>query len=156
MKPRTLRDHNERHLCQGQRKKCHLNFAECVNIFVYGCPLLFAQIFFHADSSTGVLTIHYNHQTCDSLLLCLQEKIKPTVPIVHFKSAKPPFIICMKLVRRLGHLREWQFCSGNSCVSILDPEKEQQFQLLSKCLPSNLCQVQLVYIIHIGKVNWEF
>lgn len=26
-----------------------------------------------------------------------KEKIKPTVPIVHFKSAKPPFIICMKL-----------------------------------------------------------
>lgn len=25
------------------------------------------------------------------------EKIKPTVPIVHFQSAKPPFIICMKL-----------------------------------------------------------
>lgn len=24
-------------------------------------------------------------------------KIKPTVPIVHFQSAKPPFIICMKL-----------------------------------------------------------
>lgn len=26
-----------------------------------------------------------------------KEKIKPTVPIVHFQSAKPPFIICMKL-----------------------------------------------------------
>lgn len=105
---------------------------------------------------TGVLTIHYDHQTCDSLLFCLQEKIKPTVPIVHFQSAKPPFIICMKLVRRLGHSREWQFWSGNSCVSVLDREKEQKFQLLSKCLPSNLCQLQLVYIIHIGKVNWEF
>lgn len=105
---------------------------------------------------TGVLTIHYDHQTCDSLLFCLQEKIKPTVPIVHFQSAKPPFIICMKLVRRLGHSREWQFWSGNSCVSVLDREKEQKFQLLSKCLPSNLCQLQLVNIIHVGKVNWEF
>uniref|UniRef100_A0A8W8JG41 Glycosyltransferase 2-like domain-containing protein n=1 Tax=Magallana gigas TaxID=29159 RepID=A0A8W8JG41_MAGGI len=27
----------------------------------------------------------------------ISEKIKPTVPIVHFQSAKPPFIICMKL-----------------------------------------------------------
>lgn len=105
---------------------------------------------------TGVLTIHYDHQTCDSLLFCLQEKIKPTVPIVHFQSAKPPFIICMKLVRRLGHSREWQFWSGYSCVSVLDREKEQKFQLLSKCLPSNLCQLQLVNIIHVGKVNWEF
>lgn len=26
-----------------------------------------------------------------------KEKIKPTVPIVHFQTAKPPFIICMKL-----------------------------------------------------------
>lgn len=26
-----------------------------------------------------------------------KEKIKPTVPIVHFQSAKPPFIICVKL-----------------------------------------------------------
>lgn len=26
-----------------------------------------------------------------------KEKIKPTVPIVHFQSAKPPFIICLKL-----------------------------------------------------------
>lgn len=80
----------------------------------------------HRFSSTLTVLLEYWQfiTTCDSLLFCLQEKIKPTVPIVHFKSAKPPFIICMKLVRRLGHLREWQFCSGNSCVSILDPEKE--------------------------------
>lgn len=87
---------------------------------------------------TGVLTIHYDHQTCDSLLFCLQEKIKPTVPIVHFQSAKPPFIICMKLVRRLGHLREWQFWSGNSCVSVLDREKEQ-FKSSNYC--QNVCHL---------------
>nr|XP_022317054.1 UDP-GlcNAc:betaGal beta-1,3-N-acetylglucosaminyltransferase-like protein 1 isoform X1 [Crassostrea virginica] len=35
-----------------------------------------------------------------------KEKIKPMVPIVHFKSAKPPFIICMKLDLTAGEFEK--------------------------------------------------
>lgn len=73
-----------------------------------------------------------------------------------FPICQTPFHYLHEIGKKIGSLErmtvlEWLFM----CLS-LDREKEQKFQLLSKCLPSNLCQLQLVYIIHVGKVNWEF
>ena len=101
-----LRDHNERHLCQGYRIK--KSTIWCVSIIVLWTPHCLLRSLSCHDSSTWVLTFHYNNQSPWILsLFCLQEKIKPMVPIVHFKSAKPPFIICMKLVRILAIERNY-------------------------------------------------
>lgn len=38
-------------------------------------------------------------------LLSSQERPKPRVPVLHFRAAQPPFVICVKLVSvRLGHV----------------------------------------------------
>ncbi|KAI4533753.1 hypothetical protein MG293_016772 [Ovis ammon polii] len=82
-----------------------------------------------------------------------QERPKPRIPVLHFRAARPPFVICVKLWDAMSRLCKLLLRNSKAVVPTGDVTSWQQ-------KPTTVCEVLQILLCHLTKfvsfATWKF